>query len=143
MADVLGIQKVKGAIVLNTGSPHFVTFVKSVKEVNVESKGKAIRNSDDYKAEGINVNFVQIEDNSIHVRTYERGVEGETLSCGTGVTAAVIAAVYSGKIKKNDECVVHTPGGKLKVHFNRDGQRFDQIWLEGPAVAAFSGNVIV
>ncbi|MBK6397172.1 MAG: diaminopimelate epimerase [Bacteroidetes bacterium] len=143
MADVLGIQKVKGAIVLNTGSPHYVTFVKSVKEVNVESKGKAIRNSDDYKAEGINVNFVQIEDNSIHVRTYERGVEGETLSCGTGVTAAVIAAVYSGKIKKNDECVVHTPGGKLKVHFNRDGQRFDQIWLEGPAVAAFSGNVIV
>ena len=89
------------------------------------------------------MNFVQIEDNSIHVRTYERGVEGETLSCGTGVTAAVIAAVYSGKIKKNDECVVHTPGGKLKVHFNRDGQRFDQIWLEGPAVAAFSGNVIV
>jgi diaminopimelate epimerase len=141
MADVLSVQKVKGAVVLNTGSPHYVTFVKSVKDINVELKGKAIRNSEPYKSEGINVNFVQVEDNSIHVRTYERGVEGETLSCGTGVTAAVIAGVFSGKIKKSDECVVHTPGGKLKVHFNKEGQRFDQIWLEGPAVAAFSGNV--
>ncbi len=143
MADVLSVQKVKGAVVLNTGSPHYVTFVKSVKDINVEVKGRAIRNSALYKSEGINVNFVQVEDNSIHVRTYERGVEGETLSCGTGVTAAVIASVFSGKIKKNDECVVHTPGGKLKVHFNKEGQRFEQIWLEGPAIAAFSGNVIL
>lgn len=143
MADVLGIQKVKGAVILNTGSPHYVTFVKSVRDVNVDSKGRAIRNSEPYKAEGINVNFVQVEDNSLHVRTYERGVESETLSCGTGVTAAVIAAVFSGKIRNTDECLVQTPGGKLKVHFNRDGQRFDQIWLEGPAVAAFSGSVIV
>ena len=143
MADVLSIEKIKSAVVLNTGSPHYVTFVKDVKNIDVESKGKAIRYSDDYKSEGINVNFVQVEDNVIHVRTYERGVESETLSCGTGVTAAVIAAVYSGKIRNNDECAVFTPGGKLVVHFNRDGQHFDQIWLEGAAVAVFSGSVAI
>jgi diaminopimelate epimerase len=87
------------------------------------------------------VNFVEVEDNFIHVRTYERGVEDETLSCGTGVTAAVLAAVFSGKIKNNDECVVYTPGGKLKVHFTKEGQAFEQIWLEGHAVATFTGTL--
>ncbi len=143
MADVFNITKVKGAILMNTGSPHYVTFVKSVKDIDVYSKGKAIRNSIAYKSEGINVNFVEVEDNSIHVRTYERGVEDETLSCGTGVTAAVLAAVFSGKIKNTDECAVYTPGGKLKVHFNREAGGFDQIWLEGSAVAAFSGSVAI
>lgn len=142
MADVLNLYKVKGAITLNTGSPHYVTFVKSVKDLDVVKKGKAIRNSPQYKSEGINVNFVEIEDNFIHVRTYERGVEDETLSCGTGVTAAVLAAVFSGKLKNKDECVVYTPGGKLKVHFSKEGHGFEQIWLEGPAVAAFSGSVL-
>ena len=68
-------------------------------------------------------------------------MEDETLSCGTGVTAAVLAAVFSGKLKNKDECVVYTPGGKLKVHFSKEGHGFEQIWLEGPAVAAFSGSV--
>lgn len=140
MADVLNIQKMKGSVVLNTGSPHYVTFVKSLDELDVVKKGRSIRNSPLYKKDGINVNFVKVDENAIHVRTYERGVEDETLSCGTGVTAAVLAAAFSGKIKHKDECVVYTPGGKLKVHFVKDGQRFDQIWLEGPAMAVFSGT---
>ena len=143
MADVLNISKLNSAVLLNTGSPHYVKFVKSVKELDVDKKGKAVRNSDQFKEEGVNVNFVEVEDNFLHVRTYERGVEAETLSCGTGVTAAVLAAVYSGKIKNKDECLVHTPGGKLKVHFNKDGQSFDQIWLEGAAVAVFNGTISI
>jgi diaminopimelate epimerase len=126
---------------MNTGSPHFVKFVRSVKELDVINKGKKIRYSDQYKKEGINVNFVEVKDNALHVRTYERGVESETLSCGTGVTASVLAAVYNGKISNRNECKVYTPGGKLKVHFERSGKGFTGIWLEGAAVAAFQGNI--
>ena len=141
MNDVSGISKDGDSFVINTGSPHYITFVNSVEKIDIVKMGSEIRNSEKYVNEGINVNFVEIENGGLKIRTYERGVEGETLSCGTGVTASVLAAVNSGLITNKDACIVSTPGGKLKVHFNTLSNGFDQIWLEGPAEAVFSGVV--
>lgn len=143
MSDVFHVDHDEEALVLNTGSPHYVAFVETYKGIDVYQEGKAIRNSSEYRSEGINVNFVKVDDDVIHVRTYERGVEDETLSCGTGLTASVLAASYAGKISNSHECKVITPGGKLKVHFNKADTGFDQIWLEGPAEAVFSGTIIL
>jgi diaminopimelate epimerase len=143
MSDVFHIDHDEEALVLNTGSPHYVAFVETYKGIDVYQEGRAIRNSTEYRSEGINVNFVKVDDDVIHVRTYERGVEDETLSCGTGLTASVLAASYAGKISNAHECKVITPGGKLKVHFNKADTGFDQIWLEGPAEAVFSGTIML
>ena len=141
MNDVFQISKEGNSFVINTGSPHFITFVNSVEKIELVKMGREIRNSEKYVNEGINVNFVQIENEGLKIRTYERGVEDETLSCGTGVTASVLAAVTAGLIPNKNICHVETPGGKLKVHFNAVSNGFDQIWLEGPAEAVFSGVV--
>ena len=93
MNDVHNPQKVSGDYFINTGSPHFVLFRKNIDQTDVNSEGKKIRWSEDFKPGGTNVNFVEITENGIYVRTFERGVEEETLSCGTGVTASAIASV--------------------------------------------------
>lgn len=126
--------------VINTGSPHYVYYTNDVKSINVFEEGRLIRYSDKYKVEGINVNFVELKDaHSIYVRTYERGVEDETLSCGTGVTAA--ALMIPGL--SNGKHIVHveTPGGKLKVEFQKDNTNFSSIYLSGPAIKVFSGSL--
>jgi diaminopimelate epimerase len=88
----------------------------------------------------VNVNFVEAGIDGLDVRTYERGVENETLSCGTGVTASVLTAAVSGWIPAGKmSCEVRTPGGTLLVHFKRSGNSFSDIWLEGPAVHVFDG----
>ncbi len=140
MKDVAGINSYLNDFVLNTGSPHYIKKVADIKTVDVFTEGRSIRNSADFIADGINVNFVSINDKGLYVRTYERGVEDETLSCGTGVTAAALAL---GKTKDGfNEIAIETPGGNLKVKFNAlaDGS-FDNIWLCGPATFVFKGEI--
>ncbi len=141
MSDVKSMENGADFYYLNTGSPHYITFVKDVKEVNVFEEGRAIRYNDRFKTEGTNVNFVEPTDNGITVATYERGVEDETFSCGTGVTAAAIAYY----LKSNKNIITNIPiqvkGGKLEVRFEPDGQGFTNIWLCGPAEMVFEGYV--
>ncbi len=119
--------------IINTGSPHFVKFTENVKEVDVVSTGHDIRYSKSFAEEGINVNFVEsTSEGSIFVRTYERGVEDETLSCGTGVTAAALLSAHNENGFNTVD--VKTPGGRLSVEFDRiNDQCFENIWLSGPA----------
>ncbi|MGM0635653.1 MAG: diaminopimelate epimerase [Bacteroidota bacterium] len=128
---------------LDTGSPHHVEFVAAVNDVDVFQKGKSIRESQLYGKAGTNVNFAEIKENSIRIRTYERGVENETLACGTGVTAVAIAAHKSGKLK-NNEIPVQAKGGDLKVDFkvNSETHSYENIFLTGPAKMAFKGDIL-
>jgi diaminopimelate epimerase len=133
------------AYVLNTGSPHYVTFRDSVEAVDIVPEARKIRNSPEFQKEGINVNFVQlISPGSIKVRTYERGVEDETYSCGTGVVASALASFYTSEEKKpgSHTIQVSTKGGQLEVDFEYLGQsEFRGIWLRGPAERVFEGKV--
>ena len=127
---------------LNTGSPHYVAFVNDVENYDVYGKGKAIRNSERFRAEGTNVNFIEKKYNELFVRTYERGVEAETYSCGTGVTAAALVAALKSVSTTESFCDIRTLGGNLKVKFNRQGDNsFTDIWLEGPATFVFKGSI--
>lgn len=142
MIDVRHIEKGSDYFYLNTGSPHYVTFTDGLADLDVYQAGRAIRYSDRFKAEGTNVNFVQLEPDGIAVATYERGVEDETLSCGTGVTAAAIA--YSLREGKNGERVpIRVKGGTLEVRFKATGERFEEIWLCGPAELVFTGRISI
>lgn len=129
---------------LNTGSPHYVAFVSNVKNYNVFEEGKKIRNNERFKDKGTNVNFIEKELNELFVRTYERGVEGETFSCGTGVTAAALVASLKNVSTATDYCDVKTLGGNLKVKFKKhDDNSFTDIWLEGPATFVFKGEITI
>ncbi|PZP41179.1 MAG: diaminopimelate epimerase, partial [Pseudopedobacter saltans] len=143
MKDVNGMKKMYDDWLINTGVPHYVKFVENVKDVNVVEKGKKIRYSPEFITEGVNVNFAQkLSDSDIFVRTYERGVEDETLSCGTGVTAAALAAAHNDRGFNRVE--VETLGGHLAVEYDKlDDEIFDNIWLCGPAVNVFSGEVSI
>jgi len=140
MKDVHGIAKHHGDASLNTGSPHYVKHVPDVRSYDVVRVGKLIRYSDEYAKEGINVNFVEGGDKGIFVRTYERGVENETLSCGTGVTAASL--VYAHNDNGFNRVEVETLGGHLAVEFDKTGEHdFENIWLCGPAELVFTGEI--
>ncbi len=131
-----------GDCFLNTGSPHYIKWVDDPSTVDVFSEGKKIRNSSRYFQEGVNVNFVSVQQGRVEVRTFERGVEDETLSCGTGVTASVLASVFMKKISSSaDGAEVITPGGELYVKFHQLNNGFDNVWLEGPAELVFEGTV--
>jgi diaminopimelate epimerase len=140
MGNVKEIHPKHNDFFLNTGSPHYIRFVENVNDYPVFEEGKRIRNDAHYLPGGTNVNFVQpMGTDEIFVRTYERGVEDETLSCGTGVTAAALAFA---KNKKKATIKINTRGGKLAVRFtsNPDGS-FRDIWLIGPAEQVFSGKI--
>lgn len=141
MIDVIDINTDGQDFVMNTGSPHYVKYVEMLNNYNVFKNGNEIRNSPTYKAEGINVNFVEaLSDKEIFVRTYERGVEDETYSCGTGVTASALTFMD----KNNQTSVaVKVLGGKLKVYAEKNGAGFSDIWLEGPASQVFSGTISI
>ena len=140
MSDVLKVDvKTTKTYVLNTGSPHYVKLMEDLPK-NIKVSGAEIRYSDPYKQEGVNVNFVKINEGNIEVATYERGVEDETLSCGTGVTAAAIAT-FLDQGAKNNNVNIQTKGGQLSVSFEQDGDTFRNIWLTGPAVKVFDGSV--
>jgi len=141
MQSVTEINKDKDAVVLDTGSPHYVTLTSNVSEIDVNKEGAKIRFSKPYHEKGININFVEkINDGEFMVRTYERGVEGETLSCGTGVTAIALAMHYIGETEKN-LVTLQTKGGTLQVNF-KSGQRvYQDIWLIGPANQVYKGEI--
>ena len=140
MQDVPYITKNHNDFILNTGSPHYVKLVMDVMNTDVLKKGREIRYSKEFEKNGINVNFVEQldEPDKIMVRTYERGVENETYSCGTGVTAA--ALVFFHNENGFNEVEVKTLGGKLSVLFTRVNNGFENIWLRGPAEKVFEGT---
>jgi diaminopimelate epimerase len=141
MTDVKKVNYDHGKFVLNTGSPHYVDIVDDVMGLNVAERGRQVRYSEAFKREGINVNFVQQTDEAdkIIVRTYERGVEDETWSCGTGVTAAALVCYHNENGYNHVE--VKTRGGLLHVEFDKIGEHFENIWLIGPAVKVFEGDI--
>lgn len=142
MKDVSDVERNKDYFYLNTGSPHYVTFVKDIAVYDVYNTGKKIRNNERFKAVGTNVNFVEKQGNCLFVRTYERGVEDETYSCGTGVTAAAVVAALEGTATAQDYCDIHTLGGDLKVRFKHNANgSFSDIWLEGKATFVFKGEI--
>ena len=138
MLDVEEVIKNEQSYFLDTGSPHHVEFVDSAESVDVFKVGSEIRNSNRYKPGGTNVNFVQVDKENLFVRTYERGVEQETLSCGTGVTASALAAFLETGI---EEWRIKTRGGEFKISFKWNGEHFSNIWLRGPAQMVFKGEI--
>ncbi len=141
MGAVSGIEDREGLTFLNTGSPHVVRFVDDLESLDVVVEGRTIRYSSTLQPNGTNVNYAQVlDDNTVFVRTYERGVEDETYSCGTGVTA--VALVAHQQLAMLDPIFIKTIGGNLRVSFNRlaDG-RFDDIYLIGPAKRVFAGTI--
>ncbi len=139
LADVNQITETGSAKILNTGSPHYVKEVESIDAFEVKKEGEKIRYSETFAAEGINVNFVEKQSaTEIKVRTYERGVEDETLSCGTGVTAASLVNAYQ---EGENNITVHTSGGKLELTFIKNGNHFSGIWLIGPALKVYGGEI--
>jgi diaminopimelate epimerase len=143
MIDVTGYEQIGNDYFINTGSPHYVRFVNNTAEVDVYSEGRKVRYSDRFAAEGTNVNFISEENGSVDVRTYERGVENETLSCGTGVTASAIAAYLYGMAVEGDIYPIVTIGGKLNVRFTYNNGHFNNVWLTGPAKFVYKGLVEV
>lgn len=147
MNDVTEVRQIGDDLFINTGSPHYIRFVDDAKAYPVFEEGRKIRYSEAFSPGGTNVNFVQLlGDNRIFVRTYERGVENETLSCGTGVTAAALAASSRGA---TSPVHVQTLGGELQVEFtpihsgHPGGQSatFKNIYLTGPAKLVFEGDL--
>ncbi len=141
MKDVETVEEHASYAILNTGSPHYVKFVSDAQGTNVAGDGKSIRNSLEFAKEGINVNFVESTgEDSIFVRTYERGVEDETLSCGTGVTAASLLSAHNERGFNRVE--VKTMGGHLSVEFNKVSEHhFTDVWLCGPTTFVFKGEI--
>ena len=155
MTDVHEVKRLDdGALVLNTGSPHYVRFVDDVQKIKVFEEGRKIRSSEMFKQNGINVNFVTLTNaNEISIRTYERGVEDETYACGTGVVAAAIASSFDASENTGSRPTtypnqgswkVHAKGGDLRVDFTLLGpQSFHEVFLTGPAERVFEGAWIL
>lgn len=148
MADVQLIeaadtQQTASAFVLNTGSPHYIRFVPDLTQFNIVQEGRAVRYSERFCETGINVNLVQVFPDHLAIRTYERGVEDETLACGTGITAAALAYHrHSGGDAGPAGIRLQAQGGTLRVRFTaHENGTFSDIWLCGPAERVFSGNI--
>ncbi|HJS01729.1 MAG TPA: diaminopimelate epimerase [Flavobacterium sp.] len=141
MIDVDGINIHSDYSFLNTGSPHHVQLVEDLESYNVKDNGAAIRYGDLYGKAGSNINFVKkIDDSTFALRTYERGVEDETLACGTGATAAAIAMNAIGETNLTD-INMNVEGGKLSVSFKKDGNKYVDVFLNGPAKFVFEGVI--
>ncbi|MEL0456841.1 diaminopimelate epimerase [Flavobacteriaceae bacterium SZ-1-7] len=141
MLDVDKVEKYENHVFLNTGSPHHVQFENDIQDFDIKTLGSKIRYGQPYNQIGTNVNFVKkISDDSFRVRTYERGVEDETLSCGTGVTAVAIAMHYIGETEKN-LINLKVEGGDLKVSFDVENGTYKNVWLIGPATFVFKGTI--
>ena len=143
MIDVDNIEVTNSHSFLNTGSPHHISFCKNLKDLNVKEVGAEIRYGAPYFETGTNVNFAeQVSENSFKVRTYERGVEDETLACGTGVTAVAIAAHKTDKTSSN-KILLEVLGGNLEVSFENEGDLYKNVFLKGPAEFVFEGKIAI
>jgi diaminopimelate epimerase len=138
MQDPVIYMADKNSCYLNTGTYHVVKFVNNPDEIDIIESGREIRYDTRFEPHGTNVNFSKLLKNELYVRTYEKGVENETLSCGTGVTAAAIAASlkYGG-----NSFYVNTAGGRLLVSFDRTDETFKNVKLTGPARLVFEGTI--
>lgn len=141
MLDVDVVEKFDDHVFLNTGSPHHVQFEDAIEYFDIKEKGAKIRNGAPYFTEGTNVNFVKkVTDEVFRMRTYERGVEDETLSCGTGATAVAIA-MHAINETKETLIKLNVQGGKLRVSFDVDNDTYKNVWLIGPAKLVFKGEI--
>ncbi|WP_299685401.1 diaminopimelate epimerase [uncultured Dokdonia sp.] len=141
MQDVSTITTTSTYSFLDTGSPHHIQFAENLSVLNVKEEGARIRYSELYGTAGSNINFVsQEETNVFAVRTYERGVEDETLSCGTGVTAVALAMHHQGKTNAN-QIQLAVEGGVLEVSFEKEAEGYRNIFLIGPATYVFEGEI--
>lgn len=141
MIEVNEVTTFKTHCFLNTGSPHHVEFCDNLKDKNIKKIGADIRYGAPYFKEGTNVNFAeQINTNTFDIRTYERGVEDETLACGTGATAVAIAA-YKSKKTSAKEIYINALGGKLKISFDENNGLFSNVFLTGEATFVFKGSI--
>lgn len=141
MGDVTSIEAIGEAVYLNTGSPHYVKMVEDVLEIDLVNDARKIRYNDRFSANGTNVNFVEMMDGTAHIRTYERGVEDETLSCGTGAVACAIAVHHFGHVPQTD-MPIKVLGGKLHISFEPNGKGgYSNIWLTGPTTRVFEGSI--
>ena len=139
MIDIDTIEVYDKYVFTNTGSPHHVQLVDDLENYDVISKGRKIRN--EYGNEGSNINFVaQTNENSFNVRTYERGVENETLACGTGVTAVAIA-MHKTKKTNSNKINLQVLGGELEVSFEVENNHYKNVFLKGPATFVFKGKI--
>jgi len=140
MQDVTTIEDKKGSVFLDTGSPHHVQFEEHISDFDIKSEGRKIRN-EVYGVAGSNVNFVKkIDDTTFRLRTYERGVEDETLACGTGATAVAIAMNYLNETTA-ENIVLNVEGGELKVSFDAQGGVYTNVFLTGKAIQVFKGQI--
>lgn len=138
MSDVFNAEKEDDVVIMDTGSPHYITFNA---DQDIVTYGKQVRYSERFSQEGINVNIVKIEgDRKLYVETYERGVEDETLSCGTGVTACALAEMLRSNLSSG-EIEIRTKGGHLSVSAEQDENGFTNVFLIGPAQFVFKGEI--
>jgi diaminopimelate epimerase len=143
MIDVAAIKNTSEYSYLNTGSPHHVQLVDNLEQFNVKENGAAIRYGNLYGKEGSNINFVKkINENTFSLRTYERGVEDETLACGTGATAVAIAMNAIGQTNLN-VINLNVEGGKLTVSFEKGNGKYTNVFLKGPAEFVFKGTIAI
>ena len=141
MIDVNEVKRDGDAYVLDTGSPHYVKLVDGLDAFPVVEEGRKVRYNNTYRNKGININFVEADTAGYFVRTYERGVEDETLACGTGATAVALAMAWHEGREGELETPIRVAGGNLNIRFSRKGNTFTQVFLEGPAKFVFEGKV--
>jgi diaminopimelate epimerase len=142
MRDISEVEKGGSYYFLDTGSPHYVQFVDQMDRLDVVTEGRKVRYNDRFKEKGTNVNFVEAQNQGIKIATYERGVEDETLACGTGITAAAIAYYLHLETKPETPIAVQAKGGQLSVEFTPHHGQFTEVWLNGPAEQVFKGTMI-
>ena len=137
------IKKCLNGWFLDTGSPHYVEFVDDIHTIDVKQEGRRLRNDEEFAPNGTNVDFVKIKDNnSIEIVTYERGVEDETLSCGTGVTASALIYDYMYGNGGLNNVNVEAKGGNFSVFFEKDlSGDYVEIYLQGPVSFVYEGDI--
>ena len=142
--DISIIEKNDYGLLINSGSPHLLIYKKNLDKIDIKELGSSIRYSKKFLKEGVNVNFIEhIYENKIKLRTYERGVEDETLSCGSGAVAAAVSVHYNALVKGFSEILIETLGGTLKVNFNFEEKTYNKIYLSGKAQKVFSGKILI
>ena len=138
MSNVSHIQPMEMGLFVDTGSPHVICFYQDVEYLDVNGLGRKMRQ--EFSEQGANINFVMQDHDGFKMRTYERGVEAETLSCGTGATAAAVAIIETGR-SQNSSVELNTLGGRLQVGLQKQGATYKNVWLTGPVVQVYRGFI--